>query len=254
MKRVLLGICLYFFLHLALGQVKTIHVFVALCDNENQGIVPVSASLGDGKDPAGNLYWGAAYGIKSYFSYKAEDWEIVRRPKSKDDFILDRLLFKHESDSVYMLAEAYDGVHINLCIENFLKASDNQYSTVLKHNEHQLRFAGDADLLAYIGHNGLMDFDVEVNYLDQDNGDKDVIILACYSKMYFAPEIEQSNANPILWTTHLMAPEAYILKDAIDGWIRNETAEKIIERAAQAYHKYQNCGIEAARNLFSYGF
>jgi len=29
-------------------NVKTIHVFVALCDNVNQGIVPVSKSLGNG--------------------------------------------------------------------------------------------------------------------------------------------------------------------------------------------------------------
>jgi len=36
---------------------KTIHVFVALCDNVNQGIVPVSAKLGNGQDIKGNLYW-----------------------------------------------------------------------------------------------------------------------------------------------------------------------------------------------------
>jgi len=34
---------------------KVIYVVVALCDNVNQGIVPVAAHLGDGEDPAGNL-------------------------------------------------------------------------------------------------------------------------------------------------------------------------------------------------------
>lgn len=48
---------------------KTIHVFVALCDNANQGIVPVPESLGNGQDPKSNLYWGAIYGLKSYFKY-----------------------------------------------------------------------------------------------------------------------------------------------------------------------------------------
>ena len=40
-----------------------IHAFVPLCDNENQGIVPVSKSLGDGLNLRTNLYWGALYGV-----------------------------------------------------------------------------------------------------------------------------------------------------------------------------------------------
>src|SRR3712207_6590162 len=47
---------------------KVIHVLVALCDNENQGIVPVPAFLGNGEDAPRNLYWGAAFGIKTFFS------------------------------------------------------------------------------------------------------------------------------------------------------------------------------------------
>ena len=55
---------------------KVIHVLVALCDNENQGIVPVPAHLGDGADPNKNLYWGAAYGVKTFFS-KSANWEKI---------------------------------------------------------------------------------------------------------------------------------------------------------------------------------
>ena len=51
-----------------------------------------------------------------------------------------------------------------------------------------------------------------------------------------------------------MAPEAYTLKAALDGWIGNESGKQIDERAAQAYHKYQRCGIKGARNLFATGF
>jgi len=42
--------------HWVIGQQKTIHVFVALCDNEFQGIVPVPESLGNGKKYQTNLY------------------------------------------------------------------------------------------------------------------------------------------------------------------------------------------------------
>src|SRR5688572_31348119 len=47
---------------------RTIHIFVALCDNKYQGIVPVPAGIGNGQDPKNNLYWGAGYGLKSFFS------------------------------------------------------------------------------------------------------------------------------------------------------------------------------------------
>jgi len=34
---------------------KVVHVFVALADKKNQGIVPVPARSGDGQDPPNNL-------------------------------------------------------------------------------------------------------------------------------------------------------------------------------------------------------
>ena len=35
---------------------RTVHVFVALADNQNQGIIPVPAKLANGEDPGPNLY------------------------------------------------------------------------------------------------------------------------------------------------------------------------------------------------------
>src|SRR6266576_3547327 len=46
---------------------RVVHVFVALADNQRQGIIPVPPALGNGRDPQHNLYWGAAYGVKTYF-------------------------------------------------------------------------------------------------------------------------------------------------------------------------------------------
>ena len=47
-----------------------------------------------------------------------------------------------------------------------------------------------------------------------------------------------------------MAPEAYTLKAARDGWANNENGEKIRLRAANAYHKYQKCSLKGAKSLF----
>ncbi|WP_299606826.1 hypothetical protein [uncultured Aquimarina sp.] len=237
------------------GQTKTIHVFVALCDNANQGIVPVPERIGNGQDPKNNLYWGAGYGVKTFFKVKTKDWTLIRKITAKDANILERLLFKHATKDVYLLADAYDGAKIKTTIEDFLKSSNGQSPLEIEENSRTLHFGGNADLLAYVGHDGLMDFDVSIDYEDSSStSKKDVIILACFSKAYFSPEIKKAKANPILWTTHLMAPEAYTLKAAIDGWILNESGKQIDERAAQSYHKYQKCGIRGARNLFTTGF
>ena len=47
-----------------------------------------------------------------------------------------------------------------------------------------------------------------------------------------------------------MAPEAYTLEAAVAGWLAREPADKIRERAAHAYDKYQKCGLKAATRLF----
>jgi len=236
------------------SQTKTIHAFVALCDNEFQGIVPVPKSLGNGKDAKNNLYFGAMYGVKSFLRYKTKDWVFIKATKPTNANIVERVLFKHRTKNVFLLADAYDGEQIKTCTIDFLKASNRQNTIVVKYKGNPLNFGGKADLLAYIGHDGLMDFDVSVNYKPSKGVKKEVVILACISKDYFKDEIKKANANPLIWTTGLMAPEAYTLKAIIDGWLLNESPSKIKERAAQSYHKYQKCGIRGARNLFATGF
>ena len=73
----------------AQSQPRTIHVFVALADNKNQGIVPVATMLGNGDDPQHNLYWGSAYGVKTYFARSA-DWLLVASSAKPRPEILER--------------------------------------------------------------------------------------------------------------------------------------------------------------------
>jgi len=51
-----------------------------------------------------------------------------------------------------------------------------------------------------------------------------------------------------------MAPEAYTLKSALDGWMEHESNEQIRQRAAGAYDKYQKCGLRGAQRLFASGW
>jgi hypothetical protein len=237
----------------AVNSVPVIHVFVALADNVNQGIVPVSASLGNGDSAATNLYWGAAFGIRTFFS-RNKEWQLLSVTPNPTPNILERCVFKHRRTSTLLVADAYRGKEIAQTTADFLEAAAGKPGEKLKAANVEFHTAGSANLVAYIGHNGLMDFTLRSHPKRRDERERRAIILACASKNYFSPALQQSGATPLLWTTNLMAPEAYVLSAAIDGWLKKETDEQIRLRAADAYHKYQKCGIKAARGLFATGW
>ena len=79
-------------------------------------------------------------------------------------------------------------------------------------------------------------------------------MLACASKSYFANALRSTGAKPLVWTTGLMAPEAYIFEAVLAGWAINDTDEQIRRRAAQAYDKYQHCRTKGAMRLFATGW
>jgi hypothetical protein len=239
------------------AQPRVIHVFVALADNQHQGIVPVPAKLGNGEDPEHNLYWGSAYGVKTFFG-RSSDWERTSCGKAPKTAVLERCVFENRGANVYLVADAYRGAEIRLAIVDFFDAAAgaNAEAITLPPTSHSLVLGagGGSNLVAYIGHDGLMDFQLSEFPRKKSEVHRDAIILACASKQFFAQALRASGAHPLLWTTGLMAPEAYTLKAALDGWIGGETGQQIRDRAAAAYDKYQKCGLRAAHRLFASGW
>jgi len=229
---------------------KVIHVLVALCDNENQGIVPVSATLGNGQDPVRNLYWGAAFGVKTFFS-KSANWTKVSETKNPKPGVLERVVFKHKSDGTILVADAYDGSQMKETIDDFLTAASGNKRENIEVAGEIIQVFSSANLIAFVGHDGLMDFHYEKRITKKDEDPRDAVILACASKQYFAAPLKRTGAQPLLWTTNLMATEAYILHEALEGWIKNETGEQVRVRAANAYAKYQKISQSAALGLFA---
>lgn len=230
---------------------QTIHVFVALCDNKYQGIVPVPPGIGDGQDPNTNLYWGCDLGLRSYFK-KSKNWSLLKR-FCVDSTRLERLIFKHKNDRFYMVADAYNGKEIKKCTADFLQSCSGQVKDTININGTSIGINGNSKLLSYIGHDGFMDFKMREIYNNTDGKVRDAIMLACISKKYFAGHLAPTKANPLIWTTGLMCPEAYTLHDALESYIKNEPAEAIRSSAAKAYAKYQKCSEKAARNLLVSG-
>lgn len=79
------------------------------------------------------------------------------------------------------------------------------------------QISSDAELVVYVGHDGLMDFPLAIDFARRSSASHSAIILACASRSYFLDLFRASGATPLLWTTGLMAPEAYTLKAAVTG-------------------------------------
>jgi hypothetical protein len=243
----------------ALGQnpPRFVHVFVALADNAHQGIMPVPAALGNGDDPVRNLYWGAAFGVRTYFK-RAGDWEEVAVLENPSPYVLERSLFLHPASGTYLVADAYRGQEIKQAIQDFFRAAAGQDGGIgeikPRNGSKSIQFSGQPDLVAYVGHDGLMDFQLEKTFQGTNAAKRVAIVLACASKEYFAAGLKSTGAQPLLWTTGLMAPEAYTLKAVVDGWIAGEAQEQIRTRAADAYAQYQKINVTAARRLFATGW
>lgn len=240
-------------------SIRLIHVFVALCDNKYQGIVPVPAGIGNGQQPRSNLYWGAGYGVHTYFT-RSKDWEVVAKgsysvPIREDSVVLDRLLLRHRRQGVYLLAEAFDGRNMKEAITEFLQAAAGKLPRMAElQGRDSLYFGGEADLLAFVGHDGLMDFSLQQQFKGDTLKKRETIILACYSKRFFGPHLQSTGAQPLLWTSGLMAPEAYTLHDAINAWVAKKTAAQIQQAASKAYSAYQRCSMRAATRLLPTGW
>lgn len=251
-KVLLISLILGSFLTVIAQNPQTIHIMVALCDNKYQGIVKVPKGIGNGQNPDTNLYWGCGYGVRTYFK-RSSEWKEVSR-KKVDKIRLERIVFKHKTKNYYLIADAYDGQYIKECTMDFLNSCSGAKNDTIMTDKTILGINGNAKLVAYVGHNGLMDFSLQGSFENKDNKVRQAIIIACASKQYFSPVLKSAKADPLVWSTHLMSAEAYTVHDAVSTYIAGGNAAAVRESAAAAYNKYQKCGIKAARRLLVTGF
>lgn len=235
---------------------KVVHLYVALCDNASQGIAPVPEKIGNGDDPANNLYWGCSDGARSCFS-GSKLWKRIGVGKVPGQpAILERAVFRHKKTRALLVADAWRGSAIKPCTEEFIRSVAGQHyeshSFQDDKGQHKINIAGGADFLAFIGHNGLMDFQAAALPANPHRLQKvDVAILCCKSNAYFAEIVAKAKVRPVLATASNMYPGAFILRDVLEGWLAGEDRSKLRTRAAKAYAKNQGISVKSALTVFA---
>lgn len=233
-----------------------VHAFVPLCDNENQGIVPVNKQLGDGLNLKTNLYWGAGYGVKSYFK-KYDGWKLLLSKQDSVGNVLERVIFHKKNASgteIYLVADGYRGDRMKECLHDYFRSLGGWKKGNDSIHNISLSIYGDADLLVFNGHDGLMD-DTLKEYLSKDSVIREAVSISCYSKTFFHSRFAKCGAFPLICTSGLLAPEAYVLGAVIEQWANQKSASEIRNAAGDAYHsKHPSASQKGARALFTTGW
>lgn len=233
-----------------------VHVLVPLCDNENQGIVPTTKSLGDGFSLRTNLYWATSHGMKRYFK-ELKDWKLLQSSVfDLDTVVLERVTFKKifsNGANVILTMDAYRGDKIEDCLKDFFSSLAGELKDTLILEKDTVLLHSNADLMVYNGHNGLMDVWVDTT-VNVDGDERDAVVIACSSMYDFNARLNYLKAYPLVMTTNLLYPGAFVVEEVVNNWALQKSNELIRQSAGDAYHKVKRCGINGARNLFSTGW
>lgn len=213
----------------------SVRVFVALCDNKTQGIVPVGAKIGNGDLPDDNLYWGCSDGLPGVFK-RSPHWKRSGLESDISHDILRRLTLRHATADIELVADAYRGSSMRACLEAFQAAAAS----------------GQHDLVAFIGHNGLMDFQLPPPATQTPHPrETSSIVLCCLSQRYFEERLTAMHARPVLLTRQLMYPAAILLHDALEVWRKDGSLSAIRQAAAKAYAANQKISTRSALGVFA---
>lgn len=239
------------------GQPLVAHVLVPLCDNEHQGIVPTSASIGNGMDPDHNLYWMTSKGVKRFFR-DLPDWEMISEKEPVGEHILERAVFKKtfkNGATVILVADAYRGDRMHECLNDYFNSLSGHFVDSLKIGEEYVQINGNADLVAFNGHNGLMDETTTYEYADESTKPKDAVSISCASGAYFKDHYWSTSSYPLVHTTNLLYPGAFILEGIISQWAMLEAEESCKKAAGNAYYEHKpKSGPNGSQNLFEFGW
>lgn len=221
---------------LPVGPGKQVAVFVALCDNEHQGIAPVPAAIGNGDDPERNLYWGCSDALPRLLR-RSKDWGRPLVPEAwlgKPEAVLRTLVCTRVDSAVTVTAYAWRGDAMQECLEAFEAAL----------------VSGKFELVVFLGHNGLMDEDLPEPAQRAEKA-ADAMVLCCLSQEYFSPRLEKLGSRAVLTTRQFMYPAGQVVLAALDAWMRDANDLSAIHHAAgKAYAANQKISLRAGKGVF----
>jgi hypothetical protein len=219
---------------LTAGKSLVVEVHVPLCDNTI--IACGNAKLGDGDKPGTNLYWSTTPGFGQWFSRKGSGW--TRVSIEKQDTGDKDVLEKHTYRRTITTPAAWRkrGAPKQFTLEVVVRAwRGSAIDRALAAYASDVSGTGtSAQLVAFVGHNRLMDLD-EFTWPKPGSEVKGTIAIACDTAPYMKKQVSAATRVPLLMTSDLLFANAAPLEAAVLAFARGGGYAQIRRDAATAY-------------------
>ena len=191
------------------GKPLVVDVEVALCDNTI--ITCGGRGLGDGDDLSRNLYWASDGGLRGWFERRGSPWRRVER-RGRDGDVLETVVYERSVAPggawrrhgvrapfvVRVVAHGWRGRAIDGALDSFVSRLDD----------------GDAQIVAYVGHNGGMDRETLAWPPPRAGGRmRGFVAVACLTRDYLLRALSAPTRVPLLLTKDLLFAGSHALDD-----------------------------------------
>lgn len=234
---------------LAAGQPLVMQVHAPLCEAT---ILPCgSERLGDGESLETNLYWATSAGFGRWFRRKGGGWKRVferRGEATGDPDVLSLAVYRRTLSApaswrrrgaparfaAFVVVHGWRGKAIDRALEAFARQSSGQDELLLEEGELRVRAGGAAHLVAYSGHNRLMDVPA---YRWPPPAERPIgaIAVACLTAEYLQQQATAATRIPLLLTRDFLFANAAPVEAVLLAFARGDSYAAIRRAAATAY-------------------
>ncbi len=213
------------------GKPLTVSVHVPLCESS---IIPCgNAKLGDGDNPETNLYWSTTPGFGRWFARKGGGWKRTRATNDTGDPDV-LLLHTYERTITTPATWQKRGAPKRATIEIVIRAwRGTAIDRALAAYAAELS-GGEAQIVAWVGHNRLMDVDAYA-WPAPSSTTTGAIAIACHTAAYMEKPVPAATRVPLLMTRDFLFANAAPLEAAVLAFASGGGYAKIRLDAATAY-------------------
>ncbi len=251
---------------LAAGRPLVVEVHVPLC--EQTIIACGNAKLGNGDDPRTNLYWSTTPGFGSWFARRTSGWKRVLRQQAGetgDKDILEVLVYRRSVTSpaawrkrgaparfeIDLVVRAWRGTAIDRALSAYAAdLSSGAARTLTLGDQTTLEVGGAAQIVAWVGHNRLMDL-APYTWPASGTETKGAIAIACHTAAYMEDAVPSATRVPLLMTRDFLFANAAPLEATVLAFATGGGYSQIRIDAATAYARVRERTVKQVAGAFT---
>ena len=250
----------------AAGKPLVVEVHVPLCDSS---IIPCgNARLGDGDNPETNLYWSTSPGFGRWFARRGSGWTRVLEQtagETDDKDVLAVHVYRRvvaapsswkkrgapSKLEIDIVIHGWRGTAIDRALAAYAADVSGQGARTLTLGDgSKLDAGGAAQIVAWVGHNRLMDVDA-YTWPEAGSATKGTIAIACHTAAYMEDNVPAATRVPLLMTRDFLFANAAPLEAAVLAFARGGDYATIRVDAATAYAGVRKRTVKQVAGAFT---